>query len=80
MRRRTMQFQGKNVDVLEMDFEVQTEQWNVYKLLDGGVVRMKTTPLRIMRILDETGNPAFTANGEPHLIVNHTTNIVSVEI
>ena len=79
MRRRKIQLGDKTVEALELDFEVKTEQWSEYQLLDGGIVRMKTTPLRICRVLDENGNPAVTAEGDPHLLVNHNTQVVVKE-
>lgn len=68
---------NQNYYVLELDFEVVNEQWDEYKLLDGGVVRMKTTPHRIYRVLDAQGNPAVAEDGEPQLLVQHNTTIVS---
>jgi hypothetical protein len=79
MRKRRLQFDGKDVEVLDLDFEVQTEEWNVYKLLDGGTVRVKTTPLRIMRVLDDQGKPAYTVEGDPNIVVNHATHVVCRE-
>ena len=78
-RRRIMKSDGKDVEAIEVDFEVVREEWNEYKLLDGGTVRVKNTPVRISRILDHNGNPALTADGDPHLNVQHITYIVSRE-
>ena len=33
------------VNGVEQDFEISREEWNEYKLLDGGVIRMKTSVL-----------------------------------
>ena len=49
----------------KLDFEVANEQWNTYRLLDGGTVRMKTTPRIIYRRLDSDGNPAYDSDGSP---------------
>lgn len=76
MRRRKMRFQGKEIDVLDLDFEVGNEAWNEYKLLDGGSVRLKTSALRIVWVLDDKGNRTFTNEGDPNIIVNHATNVV----
>lgn len=78
-RRRIMKIGGKDVSTIEVDFEIVREEWNEYKLLDGGIVRVKTTPIRISRILEPDGNPAVTKDGDPHLNVQHTTYIVSRE-
>lgn len=69
----------KEHDAIELDFEVEREQWNEYKLLDGGRVRLKTSPQRIFRILDEAGNPAYTDQHDPFVIVRHNTQIVATE-
>ena len=37
------------VDVTDEDFEIVTEPWNDYRLLDGGRVRAKTTVQKIPR-------------------------------
>ena len=70
---------GKEYDALELDFEIVSEQWNEYKLLDGGRVRIKTSPQRIFRILDEDGNQAFTDQRDPFVIVRHNTQIVATD-
>jgi hypothetical protein len=79
MRRKTIQLGGQEMEVLELDFNVRSEQWNEYDLLDGGRVRIKTTPLKIARVLDENGKPAYTPEGDPNIIVNHTTHVVCLE-
>ena len=79
MRPRRVQVGNQVLDGLELDFKVKSEQWSEYELLDGGTVRMKTTALRIVRVLDPNGKPAYTADGDPQLVVNHNTQIVSRE-
>lgn len=64
-------------DAIEQQFEIRGENWNVYQLLDGGAVRLKTTAQKIYRILDAAGQPAFTAEGDPHVLVRHSTQVVS---
>ena len=48
---------NQEVNAIEMDFEIGREEWNEYKLLDGGIVRLKTTVNRIYQVVDEQGNP-----------------------
>ena len=79
MRRRQIRIEGSMTDVLELDFEVANEQWNTYRLLDGGTLRMKTTPRIIYRRLDSDGKPEYDSDGSPSVIVNHTTEIVASE-
>ncbi len=53
------------------------EDWNEYKLLDGGRVRIKTTGARIFRVVDENGNQQYNDQGEPELVVRHKSDIVA---
>ena len=70
---------GNPLDVREEDFEIVREDWNEYKLLDGGTIRAKMTMQRIFRVLDEKGNPAYTPDGDPHVIVRHSVTIVAID-
>lgn len=70
---------GQERDAIEVDFAIKEEQWNRYTLLDGGEVRLKTTAVKIRRILDDEGNPAYSPEGEPLLQVAHNTIITSVD-
>lgn len=79
MRRRQVRVNGETLEGLDLDFEIKREEWNEYRLLDGGTVRIKTTPLRIVRVLDKDGKPAYTADGDPHIAVSHNTQVVSSE-
>lgn len=64
-------------DAIELDFEIAKENWNEYKLLDGGIVRLKTTAQKIFRVLDQQGKPARAPDGDPFLVVRHATQVVS---
>lgn len=70
---------GEEREAFELDFEIQNEQWDEYKLLDGGRVRMKTSAQRMFRVLDAQGNPAYTPEGDPFILVRHNTLIVATE-
>ena len=70
---------GEERDALELDFEIQKEEWDEYKLLDGGHVRLKTSALKMFRVLDTQGKPAYTPDGDPLILVRHNTQIVSTE-
>jgi hypothetical protein len=67
------------MDVMEQDFEIVREEWNEYKLLDGGIIRVKTTVQRIFRALDDQGKPRNTPEGDPEMIVRHNTQVVATE-
>lgn len=70
---------GEERDAIELDFEVQKEEWDEYKLLDGGRVRLKTSALKMFRVLDTQGKPDYTPDGDPLIVVRHNTQIVSTE-
>ena len=64
-------------DAIEVQFEIGQENWNEYKLLDGGVVRVKTSVGKIFRVVDSDGKPTVTPEGDPHVIVRHKTEVVA---
>jgi len=64
---------------IEQPFEIAKEDWNEYRLLDGGTVRVLTNVQKIFRILDDAGKPVTTAEGEPFLFVRHVTQVVASE-
>ncbi len=64
-------------DAIEMQFETGVEHWNEYRLMDGGVVRVRTTAQKIFRIVDSEGNPEVTPEGDPHIMVRHSTQVVA---
>ena len=66
----------KEYDAIEEHFEIGREEWNEYKLLDGGVIRLKTSVQRIYRIVDSEGRQLYNEAGDPHVIVRHKTDVV----
>ena len=70
---------GSERDVLDMDFAIRKEEWNEYSLDDGTTVRLRTFAVRIFRVLDDEGKPAYTAEGEPELFVRHNTTVIGAE-
>jgi len=68
---------NQEYDAIEQQFEIGNEAWNEYRLFDGGVIRVKTSVQKIFRILDANGNPAYTADGDPHVMVRHSTQVVA---
>ena len=69
----------REVNAREEDFEIVREDWNEYRLLDGGSVRVKTTVARIFRVLDDEGRPVYDQDGDPQMVVRHNTQIVAAE-
>ena len=70
---------GREVNAREEDFEIVREDWNEYRLLDGGSIRVKTTVARIFRVLDDEGRPVYDQDGDPQMVVRHNTQIVAAE-
>ena len=70
---------GQEIYGIEREFKIQKEDWNVYELLDGGTVRLKTTVQKIQRVVDNEGNPQFDERGEPVYVVRHNSDVVVSE-
>lgn len=68
---------GSQAKAQEVDFKLEHENWSIYNLPDGTVVRVKTTVLKILQVLDNDGKPARTVEGDPFLIVNHRTDVIT---
>ncbi len=73
----TMKVGDREVKGIEQDFEIEREDWSRYKLLDGGVVRLKTTVAKIFRQVDDQGQPQLNPDGSPAVIVRHKSDIAS---
>ena len=57
-----MNFQGREVDATDVEFQTRKEDWNEYQLMDGTVIKMKLVVSQIFRIdgkYDNEGNPAY---------------------
>ena len=55
-------FQGREVDATEIEFQTRKEDWNEYQLMDGSVVKMKLVVSAIFRLggmFDEERNPVY---------------------
>ena len=68
---------GQEHFAIEQSFTIASEQWNEYTLADGGHVRMKTTPIKIFKLVDSEGQPLYDGEGELRFLVRHTTTITS---
>lgn len=57
-----IQWQGKDVDALEIRFKGVREEWNEYDLEDGSTIRMKLVVTEILRVqgeYDPENNPVY---------------------
>jgi hypothetical protein len=61
--------------MMEMDFKSEKEDWNVYRLSDGSVVKLRVIPALIYRVLDNSGQPAFTPEGDPFILSRNTIQV-----
>ena len=68
----------QEVNAVEQQFDIGREEWNEYKLLDGGTVRLKTTVQRIYLLVDEEGNQLYSDEGEAQAVVRHRSDVVTV--
>ena len=76
-QKQKIRLRDREVWAIEQQFEIAREDWNEYKLLDGGTVRLKTTIHRILRIVDEDSNQIYNEQDEPQIIVRHRSDIVT---
>ena len=55
-------FQGREVDATEVEFQTRKEDWNEYQLMDGTVIKMKMVVSGVFRIdgqYDNERNPVY---------------------
>ena len=55
-------FQGREVDATEVEFQTRREDWNEYQLMDGSEIKMKLVVSGVFRIdgqYDDEGNPIY---------------------
>lgn len=78
MRRKVkIDFQGKQHDAWEEDFETIREEWNEYLLKDGGTVRVKYIPHKMVRVLQDDGAEMKTPEGDPMILVRGRIELVT---
>ena len=68
---------GETMPAIALDFEITRESWAVYKLLDGGTVRVKTTVTRILHHVDDEGRVKYNPDGSPAVTVQSKIDVVS---
>ena len=79
MQRRIVQIKSGNqiVNAIEQEFGINREEWNTYKLMDGGTVRLKTTLLKLFHVVDKDGNLQYDPDGNPVLVASHRADVVA---
>lgn len=71
-------FQGREVDATEVDFQTRREDWNEYQLMDGTVIKMKLVVSGVFRIeglFDEEGNPVYQIKSTNVPVVKSPDNL-----
>lgn len=72
-------FQGKQVDGVELDFKARKEEWNEYEVSDGTIIRMKLVATNIVRLenqYDRDGNPIYTVKSSNVLGITAPENLM----
>ncbi len=60
-------FQGRETDAVDVDFQIRKEDWNEYLLMDGSIVKMKLVVSGILRVqgeYDNEGNPVYIVRSQ----------------
>lgn len=70
---------GETRKVEEIDFEIVKEDWNEYQLADGSYLKYKSVVYKVFWVLDDAGKRTFTMEGDPHLIVRSSAQVVASE-
>jgi hypothetical protein len=64
---REYDYMGKKAKGKEIDFKLEKEEWNVYKLSDGTTLKVKTVVATIVRLNEYSpqGEPIYFINAAP---------------
>ena len=68
-----VKFQGRDIEVEEVDVVMDTERWNEYQLADGVVLSVKLVLLKVCKVVNEK-----TPDGTDLYLIN-SQNIVKVK-
>lgn len=72
---KTIQFQGKALEVIELDTLSENEHWNEYQLSDGAVLSIKLVVRKIFKAVNEKneeGDPLYVAQSQNIMKVKGT--------
>lgn len=73
-----VQWQGREVDGLEVRFRNVREEWNEYDLEDGTTIRLKSVVSEIVRVegeFDRENNPIYLVRSGNVLVVKSPDNL-----
>ena len=68
---------GEERNAIEMPFEIVKEDWAEYEFADGGRVRLKTTMIKVLALVDAEGAYLRDPVGDRILSVSHNTLVVA---
>lgn len=68
---KTVKWQGKEVQGTEVTFDIIKEDWRVYDLADGTVLRIKDTLMSVMRLA-----PEFVPENEEIFYITQNATVV----
>jgi hypothetical protein len=70
-KEREYDFQGRKVLGQEIEFEIEKEAWNIYKLADGTSLKVKIVVATIVRLKD------YNPQGDPFYLLNATNAVIA---
>jgi len=70
-KEREYDFQGRKVLGQEIEFEIEKEAWNIYKLADGTSLKVKTVVATIVRLNE------YNPLGDPFYLLNATNAVIA---
>lgn len=65
-------FQGRELDAVDVDFQIRKEDWNEYQAMDGSIIKMKLVVSGILRVqgeYDAEGNPVYVVRSQNLMVV-----------
>lgn len=77
-RTRRVNFAGREVEAMQLNFRASGENWNEYLVDDGTVVRIKLVATEVFRIIDEydaDGNPQYIFRSGNVMVVSAPENL-----
>jgi len=66
-------FQGKEFEGEQLNFDIEKENWNSYKTEDGSIIKLKVVVSKITRLSE------YNELGEPIYVVN-STNLIDADV
>lgn len=66
---------GRELPAQEVPYETVVEPRSEYKLEGGITLKLRTVAIKMLRVVDDDGNPAFTDDGEPWIIARNTRQL-----